>query len=980
MGAIYRTSDDFRESRRGHRWGDLRERPPVPRSTRQLRVLGSDHVAAATAQDTLIERAVELEVIGDAVRRLEQRHGAVVVLEASAGLGKTALLEHTARLAAEAGCLVRHAAPGPLERQFPFGVVRSLLEAPLRGASAEERQQLLEGAAAAVGSLLLEGTLPANDAAMVLAHSVLWLCSAIADRQPLALVIDDAQWADRSSLQVLSYLARRVDDLPLLIAVAARSDDPEAASDLLSLLGGARAAAVLHPQPLTVAAGARLLRRLAPGIPIAVCRDCHRSVSGNPWLLGELGRQIATYGVAAVDDGDQEAAPVSAIARDVVRRRLAALSPRDRAVVEALSVIGDGATPLVIAATAAVAVAEVDPARDALLAAGLLGPDRGRFAHGLIAVAIREHLSRTERERLHREAARALVEVTAGADVVASHLLRCGPQADPEVSALLVRAASSAAERGELPTAAAYLERALGERAPGDDRGRMLGQLATVAFDAGLPDSRGHLREALSAASDRPGRVEVLTRLAALNVVDGADDGLVRRFEQELVLGTDPDERLAVQTAALDALLIVPKCHGERAQRAAAIDLNATSDPLLRRTVLAHRAWLAVELGTLDAKACASLALEALEGDYLLQEAGRRPAYHLCTRTLVLSGHADQARRAITALRQEAMARGSLRLRAGAAWYAADLELRTGRVADAETEARLALHLVDEDLNTFTGGAIGVLLCALAERGAFQEARELLCERGLDGALGDIPWQIGVRHARARLWLAEGDFEQALAEAYVVGALRERQGRPNPTWTAWRSTAALALAHLGRREEAVVLADAELALAEGFGAPAQIAGALHARAVAEADDAARVELCERALAVLGGEPAMLESVRLRLELGSTLARTGRRVQARDALRPALADADAVGAVLLAQRARRELVATGLRPRHAALQGSAALTPRQRQVCGLAATGKGNRAIAQELFLSLKTVETHLAAGYRKLGVSARAELAAKLAA
>ena len=85
-------------------------------------------------------------------------------------------------------------------------------------------------------------------------------------------------------------------------------------------------------------------------------------------------------------------------------------------------------------------------------------------------------------------------------------------------------------------------------------------------------------------------------------------------------------------------------------------------------------------------------------------------------------------------------------------------------------------------------------------------------------------------------------------------------------------------------------------------------------------------------------------------------------------------------MLLAQRARRELVATGLRPRHAALQGSAALTPRQRQVCGLAATGKGNRAIAQELFLSLKTVETHLAAGYRKLGVSARAELAAKLAA
>ena len=92
-------------------------------------------------------------------------------------------------------------------------------------------------------------------------------------------------------------------------------------------------------------------------------------------------------------------------------------------------------------------------------------------------------------------------------------------------------------------------------------------------------------------------------------------------------------------------------------------------------------------------------------------------------------------------------------------------------------------------------------------------------------------------------------------------------------------------------------------------------------------------------------------MRARLELGSTLASLGRRVEARDALRPALADADAAGAVLLAQRARRELVATGLRPRHAAFEGAAALTPRQRQICELAAAGKANRAIAQELFLS-----------------------------
>ena len=245
---------------------------------------------------------------------------------------------------------------------------------------------------------------------------------------------------------------------------------------------------------------------------------------------------------------------------------------------------------------------------------------------------------------------------------------------------------------------------------------------------------------------------------------------------------------------------------------------------------------------------------------------------------------------------------------------------------------------------------------------------------------GPTRWEIGIRHARARLWLAEGDFERAHAEACEAGALREQQGRRNPSWTPWRSTAALALAHLGRCEEAAELADAEVALAERFGAPVPIAHALHARAVAEPDDAARVALCERALRRRRGRAG---GARSRCACASRSAARwptwAARIEARGALRPALADADAVGAVLLAQRARRELVATGLRPRQAAIEGAAALTPRQRQVCELAAAGKANRAIAQELFLSIKTVEAHLAAGYRKLGVNARAELAAELA-
>ena len=235
--------------------------------------------------------------------------------------------------------------------------------------------------------------------------------------------------------------------------------------------------------------------------------------------------------------------------------------------------------------------------------------------------------------------------------------------------------------------------------------------------------------------------------------------------------------------------------------------------------------------------------------------------------------------------------------------------------------------------------------------------------RRLKPALLARRWTTALLLARARLLLSEGRFEEAYAVACEAGARDEQHG--------WRATAAIALAHLGRHDEAITLADDELAVVRS-------AGALLARVVAEPDHAARAELAAHALDELKDGPIGLESVRLKLELGSALRRTGRRIEAREPLRTALAEADRAGAQALAGRARRELVATGLRPRRAALEGAGALTPRQRQICELAARGKGNRAIAAELFLSVKTVETHLAAAYGKLGVRTRSQLAGRI--
>jgi DNA-binding CsgD family transcriptional regulator len=932
-------------------------------------------VNAGSADADLIERDGELDTLAVALARLADRVGGVITIKASAGLGKTTLVERAAAGATGAGYRVRSAAPGPQERHFAYGVMRTLLEAPLHDADESERARLLDGAAAQAGDLLLGGTAPGPDATTSIAHSMLWLCAGLTDgTAPMVLIVDDGHWADRPSLEVISYVARRLSDVPVLIVLAFRPDVPEAASDLLTLIGDGRFAQSLTPRPLTAAGSAELMRRSAPAAPIDVCRRCHDAAHGNPWLVGELGHQVASHGPDSLSFPIGSRPPVRGLARDVISRRLAALSPGDRAVSAALAVLGERQPPHVVAAVAGMSLDDLAAARDALGSAGLLRRDAQGLAHALIAAAILENLPRAESERLHREAAHTLLSDGARSDIVAGHLLQCPPHGDRVAATVLQDAAVDASRRGAPHAAVAYLQRALEERAPGDDRGQLLAALAVATFDAGLPGARDRLREALAQVDDHASRVELLTRLATWYVLDAGDDELSALLAREVAADHGPDTRLALEVAALEMLIMVPDRHPERAARLAALADDDGADPILERAVLAHRAWLATELGTPDAAICAAFARRALDGDLLLVEAGIRAGFHCCVRALIFTDNFAQAGAAVSAMRQDHGVRGSLRLQAGAAWYAAELAQRTGRVADAENEARLALDLTPDDVNLFTGGAIEILVWALAERGAFAEAHALLAEHGLADSLGGQIWEIGILHSRAVLALAEGDFPRAHDQAVHAGRLRLAQGRPNPAWTPWRATASLALAHQGRQSEAAALAAEELLLAERFGAPTVILTAVHAAAVAEPDDARRLELCETALARIDAPCSVLGLSRMRLELGHALTRLGRRVPARGPLQQALADADRTGATLLAEAARRELVATGLRPRRTQTEGLASLTPRQRQVCELAACGTTNRAIAQHLFLSVKTVETHLAAAYEKLGVETREAL------
>ena len=231
--------------------------------------------------------------------------------------------------------------------------------------------------------------------------------------------------------------------------------------------------------------------------------------------------------------------------------------------------------------------------------------------------------------------------------------------------------------------------------------------------------------------------------------------------------------------------------------------------------------------------------------------------------------------------------------------------------------------------------------------------------------------------ARSALLLASGDARGAADVALALDR-KDSWGCECPSLLAWRSTAALALSQLGEDERALELAREELRLAERLGTPRAVGIAQRAVAlVGPADE--RESMLETAMGTLETSASKLELARVTCELGSGLRRRGERSAARDMLRRAHVLAAECGATRLSSRARDELARSGARLIREPASGVEALTPSEVRVAELAAEGLTNREVAQALFVSEKTVETHLGRVYRKLGIKSRHALPAALA-
>ena len=348
----------------------------------------------AAARTTPLERDVELDLLADLLRGSRGR-GRVLLFEAAAGLGKSALLERGISAGREAGLAVLRARGHQLERGFAWGVARSLFEASLLGCPRSERDRLLDGPAAPARPVFGDerrsgcpGSAP--DAGFAITHALYWLALRLAEREPLLVVVDDAHWADDPSLRWLIYLSGRVSEAPIGVLVAARSGEPESA-DLVDVLAVDPAARVHRLRPLGT--GGRRRARPATAAPVPGRTSAGAASSSPPAIRCICARCWRPSRPAGPEPDEADlAAGATTAARALERsvlRRLAAMAAPARALAEAVAVFEDDVPLDLAAALAALEPVAARTAADELARADVLrAGDPLGFVHPLLRAAV----------------------------------------------------------------------------------------------------------------------------------------------------------------------------------------------------------------------------------------------------------------------------------------------------------------------------------------------------------------------------------------------------------------------------------------------------------------------------------------------------------------------------------------------------------------------------------------------------------------
>ena len=825
-----------------------------------------------------------------------------------------------------------------------------------------------QGARPIFGSLDADGA--EGDASFAALHGLFWLVVNLAGDGPLLLVVDDLHWADRSSLRFVAYLAGRLEALPVGVVAGLRTAEPGTDPALVAEITRDPGTRVLAPGPLSSDATSALIAGRVGSADRGFAAACHRATGGNPLLLTELLRALRAEGV------EMDAAPRRRGRRCGVAGRVAGGAGRacrgcrrtrwrSR---RALAVLGDGTDLRLVAELAGIDPAAAAAATGELARAEVLLPETPLgFVHPLVRDAVYSDIAPGERERRHERAAALLSAAGASDERIAAHILQMARGGDPGVVDMLQRAARIATARGAPDSAVAYMRRALEEPPPPERRAEVVFELGRLEVMTSGPDAAVHLAEARATLTDLRSRATATYELARTLVFTGRAEearDIVLRTASEL-----PPELEDVRRG-LEAMGHMTVFFGAGAHE----DLRGSRRGADPDEILGVGTLLLMAMGGAGMVAHRRLCRRGVGG----RDAGarRRPPGgggrqpHLRGRRArpgagrPAGGAGDLGRGAARTHRKGSLI-GVLTVHL---WRGYTL-MRRGELAEAEESFRSA---ADEMVAWGTPPQLlaypaALLTEILVERGDLAGARAAAEVLGVPPTADVARLLLG---ARLALLLAEGRDEDvvALAEEY-----RERFPRiVNPAWAPWRPVAAEALSRLGRTGEALDLMRGEVAQARTWGAPGGLGRALRVQGVIERE--AGMPALEESVRVLDGSPARLELAKSLVALGTALRLARRPTDAREPLARGLSLAVACGAPPLAERARAELQAAGVRTRADALSGVGALTASERRVADLATEGHTNKDIAQLLYVTPKTIEVHLSSVYRKLGIRSRREL------
>jgi len=908
------------------------------------RAIGPDTAEIISASQLLLGRDRELEKLYELVDRIDEQGGALVV-RGEAGIGKSALLAAAKDRALQRDVNVVSTTGALSESRLAFAGLHQLLLPLLGGLDLlpDPQRRALE---AAFG--IAEGDAPDL---FLIGLATLGLVAERATEAPLLFVIEDAHWLDRPSAEVLQFVARRIESDPAVLLFAVREGVPSCFDDgdlsELALAG------------LDDDASNALLDLAAAGLPLDLRRRILAEAAGNPLALIELPAAAAELGTRAAQSGPL---PLTARLEQTFASRLTALSADVQRLLLLAALDDVDLTELSRAAGTSLGPDDLAPAVTAGL--GTLDSGRFRFRHPLIASAVKQSAAAGELRTAHAALAEALAEEP---DRAVWHRAAAASGADELAAEALEAAANRATLRGARDVAVSAFERAAELTADPQRRAQRLYFAGDLAADIGRSSDGVRLLRAAQQLGLPP--AENAMASFHLEIADSTWSGSATirdfaRIARELA-DTGEGRRAFKALATISVRAYWERLDDETRRAVAAISDEITlpvGDPV--------RLYV---LGLIDPLGRGKQVVE--------QTADRSPVGMTDPEDLFRVGAAaasvwapNLALPFLEAAASIAREQGRLTLLAHTLVFESWADLQRGAVRRAITRAAEGARIAEEvrALRYMVAARLAQAIAG-AEQGEDDTSERLIAEaEGLLIPLGANPMLALAAFARGRLALARERFGEAYE--HLVRIFDPAGAAFHPFVRGW------ALADLA---DAAVRGDGDLDAVRGYlaewdevaattRAPHLQVQVAYATAILASDAVAERQFRAAIASAQAEWPFYV--ARTQLAYGTWLRRHRRMTQSRAPLREAVDTFDALGLLRYAERARRELRASGERVRSRGAGGWSQLSPQELQIAQLAADGLSNREIGEQLYLSHRTVESHLYRLFPKLGVTSRAQL------